>query len=355
MQTAVPLKIFEPKRVKKSRNEYLEELDSVLQIPKKSNGLKVASLFAGGGGLDLGFAAAGFISAFSTDIVDSFCETIRHNLPNDVVEAWDMNDLKGRYVKEKVGNIDFVIGGPPCQSFSILGNRGATLDPRGKLVFEYVRFIKEINPRGFLFENVPGLLSVNGGKDWKMIQKFFESTGYQIHWKRVNAAEYGVPQLRERIVLIGLRKSMKFSWPEKRFSIAKNGESELPVARIAGQALEGVEIAPNHIIRVHSEKVSGRYSKIAQGGRDRVDHTDRIHPERPSGTVLVGSGGGGGRPFIHPYEDRHLTVREAARLQSFPDWWEFKGTGTSQYRQVGNAVPALMAYHIAKSIESALK
>lgn len=331
-------------------NEYLMELKSRLTVPKKKNELKVVSLFAGGGGLDLGFASAGFIPVFTTDIVESFCDTNRHNLPGHIVEAWDMNDLKGDYVKKKVGKVDFIIGGPPCQSFSILGSRGATLDPRGKLIFEYVRFIKEINPKGFLFENVPGLLSVNGGSDWKMILKFFENTGYKIYWTRLNAVEYGVPQFRERIVLIGLKSKKKFEWPLKSFSISnKKG------LRTAGMALEGVEGISNHIIRVHSDRVSNRYSKIQPGERDRIDHTDRVHPGRPSGTVLVGSGGGGGRPFIHPYEHRHLSVREAARLQSFPDWWEFRGTVTSQYRQVGNAVPALMAHHIAKSVEFALK
>lgn len=337
-----------------AQNEYLDELGKLLSIPKKKNGLTFASLFAGGGGLDLGFSAAGFKPSFTTDIVDSFCSTIRKNLPGDLVEAWDMNDLKGSYVKDKVGEIDFVIGGPPCQSFSILGNRGATLDPRGKLVFEYVRFIKEVNPRGFLFENVPGLLSVNQGKDWEMILRFFKETGYHIYWERLNSAEYGVPQLRERVVLIGFRDEVDFKWPTKKFSIAKNSSSKLPTARTSGAALKGMESTLNHDIRIHSDRVASRYSKLAPGERDRTDHTDRIHPDRPSGTVLVGSGGGGGRPFIHPFEHRHLTVREAARLQSFPDWWEFKGTVTSQYRQVGNAVPALMAYHVAKSIAKAL-
>lgn len=345
------------KKVEKNTpNKYLEEINSLLTIPKKNNGFKYVSLFAGGGGLDLGFASAGFIPSFTTDIIDSFCDTIRHNLPGHLVETWDMNDLIGEYVKKKTGRIDFIIGGPPCQSFSILGSRGATLDPRGKLVFEYVRFIKEINPKGFLFENVPGLLNVNGGEDWRMILKFFKGAGYKIRWERLNAVEYGVPQFRQRVVLIGLRKNKKFEWPSVRFPIVKNGNSfSTKVSRTAAMAMEGVSGVANHTIRIHSDRVANRYSKIPQGGRDRVDHTDRVHLGRPSGTVLVGSGGGGGRPFIHPYEHRHLTVREAARLQSFPDWWEFQGNVTSQYRQVGNAVPALMAHCLAKSIEKALK
>ena len=120
-------------------------------------------------------------------------------------------------------------------------------------------------------------------------------------------------------------------------------------------ALEQVENLHNHDIRIHGERVRSRYEKIPPGSRDKVDHTDRIDPEKPSGTVLVGSKAGGGRPHIHPYVPRHITVREAARLQSFPDWYKFLGTSTAQYRQVGNAVPPLLAFAVGKSIQDTLK
>jgi DNA (cytosine-5)-methyltransferase 1 len=120
-------------------------------------------------------------------------------------------------------------------------------------------------------------------------------------------------------------------------------------------ALADVDGLINQNIRIHGDRVRARYRRIAPGDRDRVDHTDRIDGDRPSGTVLVGSGGGGGRPHIHPFEDRVITVREAARLQSFPDWYEFRGTSTAQYRQVGNAVPPLMAYEVGKAIYEALE
>jgi len=119
--------------------------------------------------------------------------------------------------------------------------------------------------------------------------------------------------------------------------------------------LEHLEDCKNHRLRIHGDRVRGRYEKVPQGGRDKVDHTDRIHPEKPSGTVLVGSRAGGGRPFIHPYEPRHITVREAARLQSFPDTFVFYGNKTQQYRQAGNAVPPLLGRYLAEQLLKYLK
>jgi DNA (cytosine-5)-methyltransferase 1 len=253
-----------------------------------------------------------------------------------------------------------VIGGPPCQSFSILGARKSTGDPRGKLVYEYARFIREIGPQAFLFENVPGILTVNKGADWKELLSFFESeTGYHIHWTKLNSVWFGVPQFRQRVIAVGFRDQAayeRFKWP-RRFHSESWDQPELGMQppRPAEMAFEDVAHLPNHVLREHCERVVTRYSQIAPGGRDRKDHTDRVHPQRPSGTVLVGSGAGGGRPFIHPTEHRHITVREAARLQSFPDWREFSGGPTAAYRQVGNAGPPIMAKAVAHEIANALK
>jgi DNA (cytosine-5)-methyltransferase 1 len=343
------------------RNEYLETLDSMF-VPSRGNGLGYASVFCGGGGLDLGFASAGFKPLFSSDVEPKYCETVHNNLGKHIVEPHDISKLSGAEVKQRVGgNVDVVIGGPPCQSFSILGSRLSTADPRGKLVYEYARFIREIRPKAFLFENVPGILTVNKGKDWnELLGMFKEETKYHLMpAKKLNAVWFGVPQYRQRIILVGFQKKEyldRFEWPKATHSESMDQpELGLALPRTSDLALEDVVGLPNHIIREHCERVSTRYSKIAQGGRDRKDHTDRIHPERPSGTVLVGSGAGGGRPFIHPDEHRHITVREAARLQSFPDWWEFAGGPTAAYRQVGNAVPPLMARAVALQIWKAIK
>ncbi|MEN5253489.1 DNA cytosine methyltransferase [Alcaligenes aquatilis] len=342
------------------RNEYLAELD-LLSVPKKKNGMGYVSVFCGGGGLDLGFTAAGFKPLFSSDVVPIYCETINNNLGGHIAEPHDITELSGLAVVSRVGsNVDVVIGGPPCQSFSILGSRKSTTDPRGQLVYEYARFIKEIAPRAFLLENVPGILTINKGADWKELLTFFErETGYHIQWTKLNAVWFGVPQYRQRVVVVGFRDEEdynRFNWPTQLYSESWS-EPDLGLLhpRQAMLAFEDVSHLPNHILRKHGERVSTRYSSVPPGGRDRKDHTDRVHPNRPSGTVLVGSGAGGGRPFIHPFEHRHITVREAARLQSFPDWWDFAGGPTAAYRQVGNAVPPLMAKVLARQIETALK
>ncbi len=342
-----------------TRNDYLQELDC-LSAPRRQT-LAYISLFCGGGGLDLGFVSAGFKPLFSSDVVPAFCQTVAANLRGHLVEPHDISELSGVSVTGRVGRAaDVVIGGPPCQSFSILGSRKSTSDPRGRLVFEYARFIKEVGPRAFLFENVPGIRTVNKGRDWEELLAFFKAeTGYFIHCTVLNAVWFGVPQFRQRVIAVGFRdhEAYKlFRWPVRRHSESvTQPELGLLPPRPARLAFEDLEGLPNHVLRVHGERVATRYSTIPPGGRDRKDHTDRVHPDRPSGTVLVGSGAGGGRPFIHPEEPRHITVREAARLQSFPDWWEFSGGPTAAYRQVGNAVPPLMARQIALSIKSALK
>jgi DNA (cytosine-5)-methyltransferase 1 len=343
----------------KRRNNYLEELDS-LAIPKSKNGFGYVSVFCGGGGLDLGFSAAGFEPLFSSDVIPSFCETIHMNLRGHIAEPHDITTLSGDTVLERIGvPVDVVIGGPPCQSFSILGDRKSTNDPRGKLVYEYARFIREIQPKAFLFENVPGILTVNKGEDWKELLAFFEKeTGYHIKWTKLNAVWFGVPQIRQRVVAVGFRDEesySRFKWPRRTYSDSSiQVELGLQMPREARLAFEDIHSLPNHILREHCERVTTRYSQVPPGGRDKKDHTDRVHPDRPSGTVLVGSGAGGGRPFIHPSEHRHITVREAARLQSFPDWWIFAGGPTAAYRQVGNAVPPLMAKAVANEIAKAL-
>jgi len=334
-------------------NIYLKRLNS-FQLPQEHEyRYNCISLFSGGGGLDLGLSLAGFKSLVVSDVKDSFVSTIKHNLPHVIKYTEDAMNLSGILLTETAGNndIDLMAAGPPCQSFSILGSRRALEDPRGKLTVKYFELIAEVRPKAFIFENVPGILTVNKGKVWDdLISLIQEVTGYSLHLQRLNSVNYGIPQIRERIVMVGFREDIndaEFIIPDYPTGTYSN---LLPLNAPSAWALENVKKLPNHLIRQHGERVKNRYEKIPEGGRDSTDHTDRINSTKPSGTVLVGSSAGGGRPHIHPFEPRVITVREAARLQSFPDWYVFQGSTTDQYRQVGNAVPPLLAYEVGMSI-----
>lgn len=343
-------------------NSYLDELWSLPKPAEIDYKYKLVSLFSGGGGLDVGLALAGFEPKFSSDVEEQHCLTLSHNFQTDKAIPQDVALLTGEEIRNISGvdHFDLLCGGPPCQSFSILGRRGSFDDPRGKLVFEYVRLINELRPKAFLFENVPGLLTINGGENWKQLSNFFrDETGYSFSDTVLNAADFGVPQIRKRVIAVGFKDpEVHFSFPkgrfrdpEKRLSIF---DENLPSWRPARAALVEMDGLPNNRQRIHGKRVRDRYAIVEPGKRDKVDHTDRVHPDRPSGTVLVGSQAGGGRPFIHPWEPRHLTIREAARLQSFPDWYEFQSTETWQFRQVGNAVPPLLARAIGEEISKVL-
>ncbi|MDA1557012.1 DNA cytosine methyltransferase [Bacillus cereus] len=353
-------------------NRYLEVLNGQKAYNDIDFKFNCVSLFSGGGGLDLGLAWAGFKTKAFCELEAPLCETLKNNFTNayiineDITKVTKEDILKGFNENESV---DLVAGGSPCQSFSILGQRGSINDPRGQLVYEYVRIVKELKPKAFLFENVPGLLTVNGGEDWNNLLNYFkEETNYQISYQVLNSADYGVPQQRKRVIVLGFNKeiiidedqqihpspthqNMDVEESATLFDIPNGNLDPWIPSKFALEFLEGTK---NNRKRVHGERVRNRYLTVPQGERDSVDRTDRIHPERPSGTVLVGSKSGGGRPFIHPYEPRHITIREASRLQSFPDSFEFFGPETWQYRAVGNAVPPLMAKAIGSSIADIL-
>lgn len=338
------------------RNPYLKRLDLFTKDKLENGSFSLISLFCGGGGLDVGLGFAGFKSRVASDITPAFVDTVTANLTHSKGLPKDALKLTAEELLTLAGSdeIDLVAAGPPCQSFSVLGRRGALEDPRGKLALKYFELVSEIKPRAFIFENVPGLINVNKGRDWEQLLEFAKKkTGYHLHVTRLNAVTFGVPQQRERVVIVGFRYETTFTFPE-------NGPSGLGKDLFDGVpspsrwALENIDELPNHEIRPHGATVRERYSKILPGGRDKTDHTDRIDPDRPSRTVLVGSSAGGGRPHIHPFEHRVITVREGARLQSFPDWYVFKGKNTLQYRQIGNAVPPLLAYEIGLKIANSL-
>ena len=340
------------------KNAYIERLEPFKPELFDSSSYTAISLFCGGGGLDLGFNFAGFRSLVVSDVAPIFVQSIVRNLPHAKPCVEDAMRLSGERLCSLAGTdeIDVVIAGPPCQAFSILGRRGALEDPRGMLALKYFELVAEIKPKTFVFENVPGLLTLNKGADWNKLFSYAKKvTGYHLHWKKLNAVSFGIPQHRERIFIVGFREDVKFEFPTA--PTGPNVErlvTEGLLSTPSSWALEDIDGLPNHDVRGHGERVRKRYATVLPGSRDSVDHTDRIHPDRPAGTVLVGSSEGGGRPHIHPYEHRVITVREAARLQSFPDWYVFEGGSTAQYRQIGNAVPPLMAYEVGNKIAEAL-
>ena len=187
-------------------NAYLERLESFRPGMLDNAHHTLISLFCGGGGLDLGLGFAGFKALLANDVSPSFVETVVRNIPSTKACVMDALQLTGERLLQLAGvcAIDMVAAGPPCQSFSILGQRGALDDPRGKLALKYFEIVSAVRPRAFVFENVSGLLTVNKGRDWRQLLEYAKSiTGYYVHWKRLNAVNFGIPQFRERIFVVG--------------------------------------------------------------------------------------------------------------------------------------------------------
>lgn len=340
-----------------NENIYLKRLNSFAQSKKYT--YNCISLFSGGGGLDLGAHFAGFRSLLVSDLVPAYTRTIQHNLSHVNIyndDAMDLTPEKIRELAKLDGDVDLIIAGPPCQAFSIMGKRQSLNDPRGMLTIKYFELVAGLKPKVFVFENVPGLLTVNNGEDFRNLVEYVKkTTGYTLYQKKLNAVDYGVPQFRERLFLVGFRpdiNSETFEFPTHPTGKYASSTPQRVPSKLALDAVSGL---PNHDIRIHTDAVRARFDAVPQGGRDRGSYSDRLDENLPSGTVLIGSSSGGARPHIHPTEPRVLTVREAARLQSFPDWYEFCGSRTEQYRQVGNAVPPLLAYELLSAIKKVLE
>lgn len=339
-------------------------------VKPSKNSLTALSLFSGGGGLDLGFSASGFKVGCSTDIDPYSCRTLvmnngkkpfykhAHSIPADINEM-AANDLLNT---ADIGSseIDIILGGPPCQAFSVFGRRKGLDDPRGNLVWEYLRIIKEVQPRAFVFENVAGLKSIHDGKLYNEILEQLSLNGtYTVSAHGYQVADYGIPQFRDRVFFIGSRDGIHVPAMEPT-----HGIKGLPY-RTAAEALRYLPAPglnsdiPNHIGREHSDRIVDRYLNLSFGERDPKTRINKLNPARPSFTIIVGSDNGGGKGHVHPFAPREVTPRESARMQTFPDWWEFYGTGRHVIRQVGNAVPplfaAILAEHVKKHIFGASK
>lgn len=346
----------------------IAEEDLLLPIPTQSNDemqLTALSLFSGGGGLDLGFSAAGFKIGCASDIDPYSCKTLiinsgkvpfyqhAHSIAADIQKI-SAKDLLAE--SELVQNaIDIVIGGPPCQAFSVFGRRKGLEDPRGNLIWEYLRILKEVQPKAFVFENVAGLKSIHGGALYNEILDALSLDGtYTVTAHSYNVSNFGIPQFRDRIFFIGARNGVKV--PEMSPTHGESTHFGLKPYRTAGEALRYLPKANagklvNHSGRVHSQRIISRYQSLKFGERDPKTRINKLDPDRPSFTIIVGSDKGGGKGHVHPFEPREVTPRESARMQTFPDWWEFYGNGRHVIRQVGNAVPPLFAAVLAEHVK----
>lgn len=313
---------------------------------RTSKAPRVLSLFSGGGGLDLGFERAGAETVVCVDNDHESCKTLRFNRPHWEVFEGDIRD----YVPD-VGDIDIVIGGPPCQGFSSAG-KGDPSDPRNFLWKEYFRVVDAVKPRAIVLENVSALTHAKNGDHLTGILNAFEASGYHFTMGVLNAADFGVPQARRRLIVIGLRDGLP-TLPEPTTT-----GSPRTVHDAIGD-LEGVPYDPDfsHMPPKHAKHVIERWAKLGPGEVDPNYRRGRLDPNKPSVTIRAGGGYGpkgdhlaGFHPPIHPTQPRQLTVREAARIQSFPDDWILKGSKTAQGRQIGNAVPVGLAEAVAKHV-----
>lgn len=327
---------------------------------------KYIDLFCGAGGLSLGFDKAGFENVFSVEFNPDFAKTYKRNFPTHNLIIEDVRNIDNKEIRKLAGNeeVDVIIGGPPCQGFSIAGNIGRTFidDERNRLFREFVRFVTCVQPKMFVMENVAAMATHLKGKTIKTIVEAFENAGcgYKVKYEVLNSANYGIAQERRRIVVVGVRSDIdsEFSYPAKSDEVftIKDVIDDLPKL-VSGQESE----VPNHVAMKHSAQMLEKMSYVKDGG-DRMDIPEELRPKsgdirkyirydstKPSVCVT-----GDMRKIFHYEQNRALTARELARIQSFPDDFIFEGTSIQVQQQIGNAVPPKLAYQIAMQVEEAL-
>ncbi len=322
--------------------------------PKKS--LKIVSLFSGSGGMDIGFKKEGFELAWANDVNHWACETYKKNFGDHIVE--------GSIVDINVKNIpdcDVVLGGFPCQDFSMIWKRMGLKTERGNLYRQFVRVVVAKQPKIFVAENVKGLLSANKGKAVEQIRRDFEEAGYRVSVNRINFADYGAPQLRERVLIVGVRKDLK---KEFKLPTPTHTSDKYVTAKEALRDVEKVlfnnehqNIMPSTVAKMRLIPPGGNFTNIPKNSphyvKGMISHVyRRLHPDKPSTTIIAG--GGGGTWGYHFKELRPLTNRERARLFGYPDDFYFAGSITEVRRQIGNSVPPAGIKPIARAIRKFL-
>ena len=333
---------------------------------QKNKRIRTLSLFSGGGGLDIGFHDMGFDIVECVEIEKNFAATLNENskegrkLYGSQIICKDIREYT-----PALRDIDFIIGGPPCQTFSAAGARASGVngidDERGVLFEEYVRILRQLNPVGFLFENVYRIVGAQNGKPWKLIQEAFSNAGYKLHWRILDAADYGVPQHRERLIIIGLRDngSYHFPWPSHGPDSADGREHYN-----AGQAVQGVkaidmpkglsgrhghlleEIPPGLNYSYYTDRM-GHPKPIFAWRSKFSDYLYKADPDLPVRTIKAQGG-----QYTGPlsWENRHFSAEEVKRLQTFPDDYVVVGGRQAAVHQLGNSVPPQLARILALSV-----
>lgn len=322
-------------------------------------------LFAGAGGLALGMSKAGFRHVMLNEIDHDACQTLMQNRPEWHVAEGDIHKLKFDRYRDKV---DLLTGGFPCQAFSYAGNKGGFEDTRGTLFFQLARAVKEVNPKVFLCENVRGLSTHDGGRTLSVIKNTIAELGYTLIEPRVlQAIKYQVPQKRERLIMVAVRNDLadlaKYRWPQPYHRIMTlrdalyAGElfpTDVPASdgqKYPEKKRRVMEMVPmggywrDLPVEVQKEYMGGSYE--LEGGKTGMAR--RLSLDEPSLTLTCAPAQKQ-TERCHPIETRPLTVREYARIQTFPDDWQFAGNLASQYKQIGNAVPVNLAYAIGRSL-----
>lgn len=339
--------------------------------------MNVIDLFSGCGGLSYGFEQAGFNILLGIDNDATALKAFEKNHNNAKSICGDITKISYNDIKQIIGNskIDIIIGGPPCQGMSLSGPRKFD-DPRNRLYLSYIRLVSEIKPPAFVIENVPGLVSLFNGQIKDNIINCLTALGYNVNYRILCASDYGVPQSRRRVIFVGL-KEKKFDFDTIIKSEVVTCEMALsdlpPLVETLGTDTDKYATPPvneyqrlmrikstevrNHIAANHSQKVKDIISLVPDGGNykdlpEDLQNTRNFHvawtrfrSDKPAPTIDTGH-----RHHFHYKYNRVPTVRECARLQSFPDDFIFQGNKTQQFRQVGNAVPPLMAKAIAEAL-----
>lgn len=321
-------------------------------VAPTSNKNTLLSLFAGAGGLDIGFEQAGFHTLWANEFDKAIAPSFQNHFPNTVFDARSIVNV----AEEELPSATGIIGGPPCQSWSEAGARRGINDHRGQLFFEYIRVLTHVKPKFFVAENVSGILHSKNKQSFDYIVSLFSDAGYDVFWQKLNASDYEVPQDRERVFVVGFRKDLHihFKFPDPI--------QQKVTLRDAIHDLKDKPLNTPSDVKNHEITDTGYSSMFMSRNRvrawDEQSYTilamDRHTPLHPQAPKMLPTGEKDKKMFVPGQEDlyRRLSIRECARIQTFPDDYEFIYTHPRNgYKMVGNAVPVRLAYHLAKQIK----